>query len=612
MRIVKYIIRIVRPNKRKCELVRSSIKIIVDKLLILSFPLTFLSFFFLLPLLKIFTLAFGIPLSVIQIFSVLRFLDIKILALTFGIQLDDTTTYIFEVLNHPLNKYFLYWDIQQALLTTILCLIIGIPGSYVLAHYRFPGKSFLRNLLTIPFILPPIVVLIGFIAVFGHGSWINEIWKSLTGILLIDIYNTYEGIILAHVFYNIPVIVRLTEIGWKNIDPELVAVGRSLKASRWHIFWKIQFPQLFPILAVASLLVFIYAFNSFAIVLVLGGVQYQTLEVRIYSLAKGAFDFNSAAALTLVQIFINIVIIIFYLYFSNKYEIPTTKHTWDLEKTLVSRPLKFSTILRLVSVIGYFVIVGIICLLPILGVFLASFTSSDGTFSLEYYDKLFDLNLRNFIGLAPQTMIGNSIFFGIGVLILALILAIFLNYGLHYETTYKGTPKLTLRQSMGGIIVILPLAVSSITLAFALFSLYRLTPIYENVTFAIIIAQTLIAFPFANRIIAGTRANIDPTVINVARSLGASRLRTFVKIELPLLLPGIIVAGLFSFAISIGEFGATSFLARANFATIPVGIYRLIDTRNIGAAASFSAILVIITVISFMIIERFGSLEFRF
>ncbi|MFW9903905.1 MAG: ABC transporter permease [Candidatus Thorarchaeota archaeon] len=585
---------------------------IIVKVLILTFPLFFLFFFFILPLIKIFTLAFGIPLSITHIFSVIRFLDVKILALVFGIQIDNTTAFLFKVLNHPLNKYFLYWDIQQALVTTILCLIIGMPGSYALAHYQFPGRSLLRNLLTIPFILPPIVVLIGFITVFGHGSWINEIWKNLTGVLLIDIYNTYEGIILAHVFYNIPVIVRLTEIGWKNIDPELIAVGRSLKASRWQIFWKIQFPQLFPILAVASLLVFIYAFNSFAIVLVLGGVQYQTLEVRIYSLAKGTFDFNSAAALTLVQIFINIVIIIFYLYYSNKYEIPIRKQLWNFEKKLVSKPLRISTILKVLSIFMYFIFVGVICVLPILGVFFASCTSSDGTFTLEYYTKLFNLNLRNFIGLAPQTMIFNSIFFGIGVIFLALTLALLLNYGVNYETTFKGTPKLTLRQSISGIIVILPLAVSSITLAFALFSLYRFTPIYENVSAAIIIAQTLIAFPFANRIIAGTRANIDPTIINVARSLGASRLRTFIKVELPLLLPGVIVAGLFSFAISIGEFGATSFLARANFATIPVGIYRLIDTRNIGPAASFSTILVIITVISFTIIEKFGSLEFRF
>jgi thiamine transport system permease protein len=452
----------------------------------------------------------------------------------------------------------------------------------------------------------------GLITVFGHGGWVNQIWRNLTGKILIDIYNTYEGILLAHVFYNIPIIIRLTEIGWKNIDPELVAVARTLKASKWSIFWKIQFPKLFPVLAAAALLVFIYAFNSFAIVLVLGGVKFQTLEVRIYSLVKGKFDFNGAAALTLVQIIINILVIVVYLYNSNKYEIPTSTKVWMVEKPLIPPKITLKTSFNLLLIVSYLIIVGTICLLPIFGVFIESFTSADGNFTLSHYSNLFDLDTRKYIGLPPQDMIENTLTFGIIVMIIASIIALLFNYGLNYETTYTGSPKNTLVKSLSGIIVILPLTISSITLAFSLFSLYRLTPIYKNIGIAIIIAHTLIAFPFANRIIVSSRANIDPTLLNVSRSLGASRLKTFLKIELPLLLPGIIVAGLFSFAVSIGEFGATSFLSKANFATIPVGIYRLINTRNIGAAAAFSAILITITVISFMIIERIGRLELRF
>jgi thiamine transport system permease protein len=134
----------------------------------------------------------------------------------------------------------------------------------------------------------------------------------------------------------------------------------------------------------------------------------------------------------------------------------------------------------------------------------------------------------------------------------------------------------------------------------------------DFINLAIIIAHTLVAFPFAYRILAATQANIDPSVIGVARSLGSSRFNTWLRIQIPLLLTGIIAAGLFSFAISLGEFGATTFLARANFATIPVGIYRLINTRNIAPAAAFSAVLVLLSTISFIIIEKMGRLDFRF
>jgi len=563
----------------------------MKKIGILILPLLFLFVFFILPLLKIVLLAFGMNLDGSSTFSL---------------------SYLIDVISHPLNQYFLYWDIQQALITTFLCLLLGLPGSYIFAHYKFPGKRFLRNLFTVPFILPPIVVLIGFISAFGHGSLINQLWSNITGTRLIEIYNSYEGIILAHVFYNIPVIIRLAEIGWKNIDPEVISVAKSLKASKLKIFLKIQLPQLFPILAAASLLVFIYAFNSFAIVLVLGGVSFQTLEVRIYSLALKSFQMNSAAALTLIQLLINILVILLYLHISNKYEIPTKKSSIELERPLISVSRNINSILKPILVGIYFFFVGVICLLPILGVLISSFEASNGIFSLSNYEMLFNPNISDYIGLPPQNMIRNTIFFGVGVMILASILAIFLNYGLNYETTYKGTPKLTLIQSTTGILVILPLAISSVTLGFSLFSLYRNTLLYENLGIIIVIAQTLVAFPFANRIIAATRASIDPTIINVARSLGASRLRTFIKIELPLLLPGIIVAGLFSFAISVGEFGATTFLARSDFATIPVGIYKLINTRNLGPATSFSTILILITVLSFIIIERFGKLELRF
>jgi thiamine transport system permease protein len=557
--------------------------------MVLVIPGSFLTIFFVIPLINIFLLAFGI-------------LDEGNLA---------TFSHFKEVMNNPLTRFFLFWDTQQALLTTFLCLLIGIPGSYILAHYNFPLKNLIRSLLTIPFILPPIVVLLGFYSVFDKGSLINNFWEDLTGFQLINITNTYEGIILAHIFYNIPVIIRLTEIGWKNINPDLVTVAKSLKASKWTIFRKIQFPQIFPILATASLLVFIYSFNSFAIVLKLGGSAFQTLEVRIFNYIWVYFNYNAAAALTMIQLLINILVILLYLYFSNKYEIPTERFSWSIEESLIGHPHTRRFWIRNILVGLYFVLIGIICVLPIAGVFFASFTSSENLFTFLNYSKLFDQDISSFIGLPPLNMIANSLLFGIGVVFLAPLLALLLNYGLNYETTYKGRPKITLFRSFTGIIVILPLTVSSITLAFSLFSLYRETPIYENVSIVIIIAQTLIAFPFANRIIAATRSNIDQTTVNVAQSLGVSRLGAFLKIELPLLLPGIVIAALFSFAISIGEFGATYFLSKSNFATIPVGIYRLISIQNVGAAAAFASLLVIITVGSFMLIDRLGKVDFR-
>lgn len=549
------------------------------KLVVLALPVLFLFFFLILPLAQIVLLALGFP--------------------------DFSLQPILSVLSNDLNLYFAYWNIQQALLSVLFSLVVGLPGAYLLANYDIPGKVLVRNLLTVPFVLPPIVVLMGFISVFGLGSELNQLWQGLFGVPLVKLYNSYEAILLAHVFYNIPVIIRVTEVGFRSVDPNLEAIARSLGASRWRTFWKVTFPQIFPSLAAACLLVFIYTFNSFAIVLVLGGAQYQTLEVRIYSLAKVRFDYNAAAALTVLQVLINVVAIFLYLRYTNRYEVPTGGQEIRLTRKVFQFPVTKRSLAKLTSVVTYFGLVGVVCTLPLVGVAVRSVTSDAGL-TLEHYGRLVDEQLRSFVGLPPTQMLANSLLFGLAVLGLATFLAVCLNYGLNYETTDRGSPKLTLRGSLGSTIVILPLCVSSVSMAFALFSLYRTTFLFDNPAVMVVLAHTLVAFPFANRIIAAGRASMDPSLVNVARSLGASRLTAFIKVELPLLLSSIVVAGLFSFAISLGEFGATSFLSRTDLATVPVGIYRLLNTRQIEAAAALSTILVVATVVSFALIERLG------
>ena len=160
----------------------------IKKAIIGTLPILFLFFFLIFPILEIIYLAFTES-------NTLSFSNFS------------------SVLIDPLNKFFIYWNIQQALISVFLCILFGLPISFILAYVDIPGKSLLRNILTVPFILPPIVVLISFITVYGINGWINQIWRFLTGSNLINI-NSYEGILLAHIFYNIPIVIRLTEIGF--------------------------------------------------------------------------------------------------------------------------------------------------------------------------------------------------------------------------------------------------------------------------------------------------------------------------------------------------------------------------------------------------------------
>jgi ABC-type Fe3+ transport system permease subunit len=247
----------------------------------------------------------------------------------------------------------------------------------------------------------------------------------------------------------------------------------------------------------------------------------------------------------------------------------------------------------------------LICVLPLIGVFYKSLTSNIHFFTLKNYYSLFNPNIKDFIGLTATEMIVNSIIFAIIVAFLSIILALLFNYGLHYKSTKTGNPIIGIHY-LTNIIVILPLMVSAITLIYSIFSLYRDTAIFDQVSIVIIISHVLIAFPFVNRIIATARVNLNQDMLDVGRSLGLNRFKVFLKIELPIIFSSLLVAGFFSFAISIGEFASTNFIARGNTATIPIGIYRLVETRHIGEASAYSSILILLTIFMFFIIEKVG------
>ena len=497
----------------------------------------------------------------------------------------------FKVLNDPLNQYFIYWTFYESIVTTVFAIVLGLGASYILSHFNIPAKNLIRNLLTVPFLFPSITVLIGFILVFG-----NKIFSS-------------NGIILANLFYNLPLMIRLTELGWMSINPEYEVVSKSLSMPRISYFMNVELRHLAPSILTASLLVFIYSFNNFAIVLVLGGIQFQSIDVRIYYLFFRLY-FYQASAFAIFSLLINIAVILTYLHFSNKYQEKVENFSYATKELQKFRRYNLKTrILRYIAVGFFSLIIFIICIYPLVGIFQKAFIINNQV-SLNNFSHLFQLVIPPY-GLTVQAMIYNSLFYASVTLILSLIFSLLLNFGLNYKPTKSETPILSF-QYLTSIIVILPLMVSAITLIYSIFSLYKTTILYQNIQIIIIISDVLIAFPFANKIIATARSNIDEELINVGKSLGLSRFSVFIKIELPLLFPSIIVAGIFSFATSIGEFASTYFISTGKTATIPLGIYSLISIlRNIPEAAALSSILILVTLIIFYSIEKLSSFDFR-
>ena len=179
----------------------------------------------------------------------------------------------------------MWFTLWQAVVSTALTLVAGLPIAYVLHRYRLPARRVLLAVVTVPFVLPTVVVGTAFRAVLPH-AWIG----------------TVAAILLAHVFFNVAVVVRVVGGLLQHLDPRYDQAARSLGASPWHAFRTVTWPLVRPAVLAAAALVFCFTFTSFGVVLVLGGPSHPTLEVEIYRRTAQLLDLSGAAALALVQV----------------------------------------------------------------------------------------------------------------------------------------------------------------------------------------------------------------------------------------------------------------------------------------------------------------------
>ncbi|MBN1180314.1 MAG: iron ABC transporter permease, partial [Anaerolineae bacterium] len=204
----------------------------------------------------------------------------------------------------------LWFTIWQAVVSSLLTVVVGLPGAYVFARYTFPGKSLLRALTSVPFVLPTVVVAAAFTALLGPQGRVNLALMGLLGLdhPPLDLQGSLAAIFLAHVFYNATLVIRIVGTYWANLDPRLVEAARVLGAGRWRAFRTVTLPLLAPALGTAALLTFIFCFTSFGVVLILGGGHYATLEVEIYYRTVYLANLPVAAALALLQIGVTFVL----------------------------------------------------------------------------------------------------------------------------------------------------------------------------------------------------------------------------------------------------------------------------------------------------------------
>lgn len=503
---------------------------------------------------------------------------------------------IASVITDPYYVHLILFTVKQAAYSTLLSLGVGIIGAYILARYDFPGKRTIRSLTVIPFVLPAIVVALGFILFFGNSGYLNRALMSLFGLgrpPLRILYSLF-GIVLAHAFYNAPIVMRVVSASWEGLDPAIDEAAQSLGAGRLRRFIGITLPRLMPAILSSSALVFVFTFLSFPIVLTLGGARYATIEVGIYTLVRTLLDYSHGAALIMVEIAISLSFTYLYLRTEGRMAIITQGSRRSPHRSLLARPLSPGKVL----IVLYALSMGIFFLGPITSIVVDSFRSAQH-WTLANYAQLISQRYNPFLGTSPLATVRTSLIIGSVATLASLLVGMTITF-------FVVRAKIAGRWVVEAVLMA-PLAVSSVAIGFALLHGLSAPPLRLGGTIvAIIIAHAILIYPFVVRVLRPILEGLDPQLIEAARALGSSRLRAFLDIELPLLRLGLLVAAVFAFALSMGEMSATIILMRPGLSTIPIAVYGLLSTRQFGAASAMAVVLIIVTAIAFISIDRLG------
>ena len=514
---------------------------------------------------------------------------------------------IFMALSSQSIRQVFFFTIWQAALSTLLTLIFGLPGAYLFARYSFRGKSILKALTVIPFVIPTVVVAAAFYALLGPTGWANIAAMTFFGFETapIKFTNTIYAILLAHVFYNTTIILRLVGDFWTHIDPRLNQAARILGANQFKAFYKITLPILAPAITAASLLVFIFNFTSFGVILILGGPKFATLEVEIYYQTISLFNLPLAAVLSILQLVCTLALTIIY-----------TRLNRRISHPIQLQPRKFTQ--KKISNWKSRIFAGLIILLlfsllitPLIALAARSFSTFDrgrgsqenlsSKFTSEYYRQLTVNQRDSMFFVPPISAIRNSLVYALTAVVLALIIGMPAAWALsHHSGSFVNR--------FLDPVLMLPLGTSAVTLGLGFIVALNRPPFDLRASPILVpIAHTLVAFPFVVRSLTPSLRSIKPRLRQAAAVLGASPLIVFKTIDLPLVGRALLVAATFAFAISLGEFGATALISRPEYPTIPLMIYRFISQpgpQNYGQAMALSTILMVVTAMAILLIER--------
>ena len=477
-------------------------------------------------------------------------------------------------------------------------LVVGLPVAWVFARFAFPGRRVLWALSAVPFVLPTVVVASAFLALLGPRSALNGLlagnpWWPDARLRLDD---SVAAVVIAGVFFNVAVVSRLVGGLWSHIDPRMEEAARALGAGPWRAFQEVTWPLLRPAVLSAASIVFLFSVTSFALVLLLGAPGQPTLEVEIWRQTAIMLNLSVAASLVVIQMVGVAVLLIIHARWQERLAVAQRLRS----SAEVARPPRT----RRERVAVWCIVGGLVLFLglPLLALVERSFAAGDG-YSLAAWQGLLTTTPRSGLSVPPIEALADSIVFAIATLFIAGTLGAMIAVVVGYRSGW-------LPRTFDAL-VMLPMGTSAVIVGFGFLISLDQPPIDLRASVLLIpIAHSLIALPFVVRAMAPVIRSIDPRLREAAAVLGASPRRVWQEVDGPLIARAALVGAGFAFAVSLGEFGATLFIARPDTPTVPIAIDKLLSRPgglNFAQAMALSTILMALSAGSMLLIERWRS-----
>jgi thiamine transport system permease protein len=491
---------------------------------------------------------------------------------------------VLDVLTRPEIRRALWFTVWTSTVATATALLLGLPAAYALHRLAFPGRTALRALLVVPFVLPTVVVGVAFQLLIGSGG----------PLAFLGLDGSPVAIVAGLVFFNASVVIRVVGGTWESLDPRAGEAAAALGASPWRVLRDVTLPALRPAVVSAATVVFLFCATAFGIVLTLGGLRYSSVETQIYLLTTDLLDLQGAAALSVLQLLVVILLLLAAARARRTPDAALVRSRARLRRpSRTDLPALAATAALLLLVVG-----------P-LATLVAESLRVDGAWSLANYRALQTPGSHQALLVPVTDAVVNSLRIAVDATWMSLLLGLAVATLVTRRSRTRGERRL--RAVLDGLFM-LPLGVSAVTLGFGfLITLGRPPLELRDSPLLIPIAQALVALPLVVRVLVPVLGGIDDRLRQAAATLGASPARALLVVDLPVVWRPLLAAAGFAFACSLGEFGATSFLVRDDRPTLPVVIFRLIShpgDLNYGMALAGSVVLGGTTALVMLLVER--------